>query len=54
MEIRAQLMKLVRSLHVSPRKIYSLLLVSHATEIEITSNTSPVEVGCQANARNSG
>ena len=43
----AQLMELVGRLDVAPRKICPLLLVSNATEIEIATMASPVEVGCQ-------
>ena len=46
-KLRAQLTDLVGCLDVSSGKIYPLLLVSHATEIEIAPNTSPVEVGGQ-------
>ena len=47
LQVRVQLMELVGRLGVAPRKICPLLLVSNATEIEIATMASPVEVGCQ-------
>ncbi len=41
-EVRIQLTNLVGCFNVSSRKIYPLLLVSDATEIEVATNTSPV------------